>query len=71
MTVLKKAVLDSTTTEVARRFQFQAFDLDGNGTISKSEMDMMMTLVRGAPPTPRRSGKKSWSRLTLLLGFIG
>jgi len=52
MTVLKKAVLDSTTTEVARRFQFQAFDLDGNGTISKSEMDMMMTLVRGAPPTP-------------------
>ena len=36
MTVLKKAVLDSTTTEVARKFQFQAFDLDGNGTISKS-----------------------------------
>lgn len=51
MTVLKKAVLDSTTTEVARRFQFQAFDLDGNGTISKSEMDMMLTLVRGEPPS--------------------
>ncbi len=54
MTVLKKAVLDSTTTEVARRFQFQAFDLDGNGTISKSEMDMMMTLIRGEPPTPEQ-----------------
>lgn len=52
LTVLKKAVLDSTTTDVARRFQFQAFDLDGNGTISKSEMDMMLTLVRGEVPSP-------------------
>jgi len=51
LTVLKKAVLDSSTTEVARKFQFQAFDLDGNGTISKSEIDMMVTLVRGAEPT--------------------
>ena len=51
LTVLKKAVLDSSTTEVARKFQFQAFDLDGNGTISKSEIDMMVSLIRGKEPT--------------------
>ena len=51
LTVLKKAVLDTSTTEVARRFQFQAFDLDGNGTVSKSEIDMMLTLVRGEEPS--------------------
>eukprot|EP00441_Pelagodinium_beii_P006053 CAMPEP_0197687510 /NCGR_PEP_ID=MMETSP1338-20131121/104075_1 /TAXON_ID=43686 ORGANISM="Pelagodinium beii, Strain RCC1491" /NCGR_SAMPLE_ID=MMETSP1338 /ASSEMBLY_ACC=CAM_ASM_000754 /LENGTH=54 /DNA_ID=CAMNT_0043269615 /DNA_START=59 /DNA_END=220 /DNA_ORIENTATION=+ len=49
MTILKKAVLDSSTTEVARRFQFQAFDLDGNNSISKGELDMMLTLVKGEP----------------------
>lgn len=47
ITVLKKAVLDSSTTELARKFQFQAFDLDGNGSISKAEMDQMICLVRG------------------------
>eukprot|EP00931_Biecheleriopsis_adriatica_P005709 TRINITY_DN107194_c0_g1_i1.p1 TRINITY_DN107194_c0_g1~~TRINITY_DN107194_c0_g1_i1.p1 ORF type:complete len:1503 (-),score=410.13 TRINITY_DN107194_c0_g1_i1:97-4557(-) len=47
MTVLKKAVLDTSTTEIARRFQFQAFDLDGNGTVSKNELDMMTCLIRG------------------------
>ena len=51
LTVLKKAVLDASTTEVARRLQFQAFDLDGNGTISKSEIDMMLSLIRGAEPS--------------------
>lgn len=45
LTVLKKAVLDSATTELARRFQFQAFDLDGSGAISKSEMDAMVCMV--------------------------
>ncbi|CAE7768150.1 Anxa6 [Symbiodinium sp. CCMP2456] len=51
LTVLKKAVLDSSTTEVARKFQFQAFDLDGNGSISKREMDIMVRLVRGVEPS--------------------
>lgn len=52
MTILKKAVLESTTTELARRFQFQAFDLDGNGSVSKSEMDALVCMVKGEVVSP-------------------
>lgn len=47
LTILKKAVVESSSTELARKFQFQAFDLDGNGSISKSEMHHMLRMVKG------------------------
>lgn len=47
LSLLKRKVLESSTTEVARRMQFQAFDLDGNGSISRGEMEYMITQVRG------------------------
>ncbi|CAE8599966.1 unnamed protein product [Polarella glacialis] len=47
MTVLKLDVVRSTTTELARRMQFQAFDLDGNGTINRAEMACMLKQVKG------------------------
>mmetsp|Transcript_16540 Transcript_16540/g.30594 ORF Transcript_16540/g.30594 Transcript_16540/m.30594 type:complete len:1387 (+) Transcript_16540:94-4254(+) len=45
LTVLKKEIVESTTTELARKMQYQAFDLDGNGAISKSEMAFMLDKV--------------------------
>jgi len=48
MTIQKKAVVESKSTELARKFQFQAFDLDGNGNITKPELDQVMFMVRGA-----------------------
>lgn len=47
MTILNKKVVDSSTTELARRMQFQAFDLDGNQSISRAEMKYMLTQVHG------------------------
>merc|ERR1712232_1336468 len=34
MTIYRKLCLDTATSDKARRMQFQAFDLDGNGTVS-------------------------------------
>jgi len=47
LTILNKKVLESSTTELARKMQFQAFDLDGNGSISRGEMEYMLTQVKG------------------------
>lgn len=47
LTILKKEVVESTTTELARKMQFQAFDLDGNGSISRGEMEYMLKQVKG------------------------
>jgi len=47
MSVLKRAVLDAASTELARKMQFQAFDLDGNNSISRGEMEYMLTQLKG------------------------
>lgn len=47
LTLLKKEVVDSSTTELARRMQFAAFDLDGNQSISRAEMQFMLTQLEG------------------------
>jgi len=46
--IQKRAVLESKSTELARKFQFQAFDLDGNGCVTRAELDQVLYLVRGA-----------------------
>eukprot|EP00927_Polykrikos_kofoidii_P015956 TRINITY_DN17159_c0_g1_i1.p1 TRINITY_DN17159_c0_g1~~TRINITY_DN17159_c0_g1_i1.p1 ORF type:complete len:1349 (+),score=270.59 TRINITY_DN17159_c0_g1_i1:35-4081(+) len=45
ISVLKKRVIDTTTTELARQMQYEAFDLDGNKSISKSELYYMMRRI--------------------------
>jgi len=48
LTILNKKVLETSTTELARKMQFQAFDLDGNGAISRGEMEYMLKQVKGS-----------------------
>lgn len=45
--ILKKRVLDQPKTDTARKMQFQSFDLDGNGSISRAEMEYMLKMVGG------------------------
>jgi annexin A7/11 len=47
MTILKKQVVEATTTDLARKMQFQSFDLDGNGSISRAEMTYMLKKIKG------------------------
>jgi len=47
MTILKKQVVEATTTELARKMQFQAFDMDGNGNIGRAEFQYMLTRIKG------------------------
>jgi Ca2+-binding EF-hand superfamily protein len=43
--ILKKRVLDQPKTDTARKMQFQSFDTDGNGSISRAEMEYMLKMV--------------------------
>jgi len=45
-TMFKKLVVEQSTTELARRMQFQSFDMDGNGSIGKGEMAYMLKSVK-------------------------
>lgn len=46
--ILKVAVLEQQTTALARKMQFQAFDLDGNGNIHRAEMKYMLQQIKGS-----------------------
>eukprot|EP00928_Gymnodinium_smaydae_P021600 TRINITY_DN18451_c1_g3_i1.p1 TRINITY_DN18451_c1_g3~~TRINITY_DN18451_c1_g3_i1.p1 ORF type:complete len:1466 (+),score=323.52 TRINITY_DN18451_c1_g3_i1:52-4449(+) len=45
ITLLKKAVVEAKTTEMARKMQFQAFDIDGNGNITKPELQTILYAI--------------------------
>eukprot|EP00929_Paragymnodinium_shiwhaense_P059989 TRINITY_DN2_c0_g1_i1.p1 TRINITY_DN2_c0_g1~~TRINITY_DN2_c0_g1_i1.p1 ORF type:complete len:1368 (+),score=446.78 TRINITY_DN2_c0_g1_i1:80-4183(+) len=63
LSVFRKIVVDSTTTDLARKMQFQAFDLDGSGAISKSDMAYMLRAIRPDEPDLEDLKKTVWEKL--------
>merc|ERR1740138_1713487 len=45
LTVRKKAVMEAKTTDLARKMQFQSFDLDGNALITRSDLGFALNQV--------------------------
>lgn len=50
LTILKKEIVESKTTELARKMQFQAFDMDGNGAISRAELHFLLEKTGAGNP---------------------